>query len=40
MVRRPVDGEVHVHHGQIYVEGDPDSSAPTSTRRSPAGRRD
>ncbi|WAZ26291.1 hypothetical protein STRCI_007853 [Streptomyces cinnabarinus] len=24
MVRRPVDGEVHVHYGQIYVESDPD----------------
>lgn len=23
MVRRPVDGEVHVHYGQIYVESDP-----------------
>ncbi|MFJ3307444.1 hypothetical protein ACIPSA_30985 [Streptomyces sp. NPDC086549] len=22
---RPVDGEVHVHYGQIYVESDPDS---------------
>ncbi|MFJ2627374.1 hypothetical protein ACIO6T_29175 [Streptomyces sp. NPDC087532] len=28
MVRRPVDGEVHVHYGQIYVESDPDSSGP------------
>ncbi|MGV9454842.1 hypothetical protein [Streptomyces sp. NPDC003635] len=24
MVRRPVEGEVHVHYGQIYVESDPD----------------
>ncbi|CCK24899.1 hypothetical protein BN159_0520 [Streptomyces davaonensis JCM 4913] len=24
LVRRPVDGEVHVHYGQIYVESDPD----------------
>ncbi|MBC2904702.1 hypothetical protein H4N64_24515 [Streptomyces sp. PSKA01] len=23
-MRRPVDGEVHVHYGQIYVESDPD----------------
>ncbi|MFI6155158.1 hypothetical protein ACIBCA_21010 [Kitasatospora sp. NPDC051170] len=27
-VRRPVDGEVHVHYGQIYVESDPDSFGP------------
>ncbi|GHI04079.1 hypothetical protein AQI88_07660 [Streptomyces cellostaticus] len=25
VVRRPVEGEVHVHYGQIYVESDPDS---------------
>ncbi|MFC9686560.1 hypothetical protein, partial [Streptomyces sp. NPDC056948] len=24
IVRRPVEGEVHVHYGQIYVESDPD----------------
>nr|BAJ19076.1 hypothetical protein [Streptomyces sp. SANK 62799] len=23
-VRRPVDGEVHVHYGQIYVDSDPE----------------
>ncbi|MGW0825997.1 hypothetical protein [Streptomyces sp. NPDC002845] len=28
MVRRPIDGEVHVHYGQIYVESDPDSFGP------------
>lgn len=28
MVRRPVEGEVHVHYGQIYVESDPDSFGP------------
>ncbi|MFC9238422.1 hypothetical protein ACFTZK_18465 [Streptomyces decoyicus] len=28
MVRRPIEGEVHVHHGQIYVESDPDSFGP------------
>jgi hypothetical protein len=28
MVRRPVDGEVHVHYGQIYVESDPGSFGP------------
>ncbi|MEU0009118.1 hypothetical protein ABZ079_33925 [Streptomyces sp. NPDC006314] len=28
MVRRPVEGEVHVHYGQIYVESDPDSYGP------------
>ncbi|MFJ6852905.1 hypothetical protein ACIQM3_20615 [Streptomyces sp. NPDC091271] len=27
-MRRPVEGEVHVHYGQIYVESDPDSSGP------------
>ncbi|MGV4887950.1 hypothetical protein DKG34_35135 [Streptomyces sp. NWU49] len=27
-VRRPVEGEVHVHYGQIYVESDPDSFGP------------
>ncbi|MGY5106993.1 hypothetical protein ACWC19_41810, partial [Streptomyces sp. 900105245] len=25
-VRRPVDGEIHVHYGQAYVESDPDSA--------------
>ncbi|EST36261.1 hypothetical protein M878_02825 [Streptomyces roseochromogenus subsp. oscitans DS 12.976] len=28
MVRRPVEGEVHVHYGQMYVESDPDSYGP------------
>jgi hypothetical protein len=28
MVRRPVQGEVHVHYGQMYVESDPDSFGP------------
>ncbi|MEV2216090.1 hypothetical protein AB0H86_32510 [Streptomyces sp. NPDC050997] len=28
MVRRPVEGEVHVHYGQIYVESDADSFGP------------
>jgi hypothetical protein len=28
IVRRPVEGEVHVHYGQIYVETDPDSFGP------------
>lgn len=28
MVRRPVDGEVHVHYGQIYVESDPEGFGP------------
>jgi hypothetical protein len=28
MVRRPVDGEVHVHYGQIYVESAPDGYGP------------
>ncbi|MGW2419585.1 hypothetical protein ACWC0C_10070 [Streptomyces sp. NPDC001709] len=28
MVRRPVEGEVHVHYGQLYVESDPDSYGP------------
>ncbi|WP_393100800.1 hypothetical protein [Streptomyces sp. LN325] len=28
MVRRVVDGEVHVHYGQIYVESDPGSDGP------------
>ncbi|MEV5440644.1 hypothetical protein AB0K80_32270 [Streptomyces sp. NPDC052682] len=27
-MRRPVDGEVHVHYGQIYVESDPDAYGP------------
>ncbi|KUN09565.1 hypothetical protein AQI95_04400 [Streptomyces yokosukanensis] len=27
-VRRPVEGEVHVHYGQMYVESDPDSYGP------------
>ncbi|MDX3548342.1 hypothetical protein PV729_45885 [Streptomyces europaeiscabiei] len=27
-MRRPVDGEVHVHYGQIYVESDPDGFGP------------
>jgi hypothetical protein len=27
-VRTPVEGEVHVHYGQIYVESDPDSFGP------------
>ncbi|MFI2608487.1 hypothetical protein [Kitasatospora sp. NPDC018619] len=27
-VRRPVDGEVSVHYGQIYVESDPDDDGP------------
>lgn len=27
-MRRPVDGEVHVHYSQIYVESDPDSVGP------------
>ncbi|MEV3972938.1 hypothetical protein AB0K68_33190 [Streptomyces sp. NPDC050698] len=28
-MRRPVDGEVHVHYGQIYVESDPDDFGPS-----------
>jgi hypothetical protein len=28
MVRRPVEGEVHVHYGQLYVESDPASHGP------------
>ncbi|MGW7522453.1 hypothetical protein [Streptomyces sp. NPDC054783] len=28
VVRRPVEGEVHVHYGQLYVESDPDSYGP------------
>ncbi|MFF3691276.1 hypothetical protein [Streptomyces sp. NPDC002187] len=28
MVRRPVEDDVHVHYGQIYVESDPDSFGP------------
>ncbi|MGW1209374.1 hypothetical protein ACWD5F_07015 [Streptomyces sp. NPDC002499] len=28
MVRTPVDGEVYVHHSQLYVESDPDSLGP------------
>ena len=28
MVRTPVDGEVHVHYGQLYVESDPRSLGP------------
>jgi hypothetical protein len=31
IVRRPVEGEVHVHYGQIYVESDPDSFGPDLT---------
>ncbi|MFF8875479.1 hypothetical protein [Streptomyces massasporeus] len=27
-MRRPVEGEVHVHYGQIYVESDPDGHVP------------
>ncbi|MFJ1666143.1 hypothetical protein ACIOK4_07080 [Streptomyces bottropensis] len=27
-MRRPVDGEVHVHYAQIYVESDPDGVGP------------
>ncbi|WP_405658496.1 hypothetical protein OG379_01715 [Streptomyces sp. NBC_01166] len=27
-VRRPVEGEVHVHYAQIYVQSDPDSCGP------------
>ncbi|MEU9574722.1 hypothetical protein AB0D62_33590 [Streptomyces massasporeus] len=27
-MRRPVEGEVHVHYGQIYVESDPDDHVP------------
>ncbi|MFF1452124.1 hypothetical protein ACFVYF_28890 [Streptomyces sp. NPDC058274] len=27
-MRTPVEGEVHVHYGQIYVESDPDSFGP------------
>lgn len=27
-VRRPVEGEVHVHYGQLYVESDPESYGP------------
>ncbi|MGW3208131.1 hypothetical protein [Streptomyces sp. NPDC001135] len=27
-MRRPVEGEVHVHYGQLYVESDPDSHGP------------
>ncbi|WP_405008452.1 hypothetical protein OHV13_33945 [Kitasatospora purpeofusca] len=27
-VRRPVEGEVHVHYGQIYVESDPEGFGP------------
>ncbi|MEU3938066.1 hypothetical protein AB0E85_39550 [Streptomyces sp. NPDC029044] len=27
-MRRPVEGEVHVHYGQIYVESDPDGYGP------------
>ncbi|MEU3087819.1 hypothetical protein ACWCQ0_29270 [Streptomyces massasporeus] len=27
-MRRPVEGEVHVHYGQIYVESDPDDRVP------------
>ncbi|WP_229881998.1 hypothetical protein [Streptomyces alanosinicus] len=27
-MRRPVEGEVHVHYGQLYVESDPDSYGP------------
>ncbi|MFJ9411300.1 hypothetical protein [Streptomyces sp. NPDC101393] len=28
MVYRPVEGELHVHYGQIFVESDPDSFGP------------
>ncbi|MDN0199892.1 hypothetical protein [Streptomyces sp. S.PNR 29] len=28
MVRRPVEGEVHVHYGQLYVESDPGGFGP------------
>ncbi|MFJ7906697.1 hypothetical protein [Kitasatospora sp. NPDC096204] len=31
-VRRPVDGEVRVHYGQIYVESDPDYPGPDLAR--------
>ncbi|MFE1794812.1 hypothetical protein ACFW9L_01455 [Streptomyces sp. NPDC059517] len=31
MVRRPVEGEVHVHYSQIYVESDPESFGPGLT---------
>ncbi|WP_306456165.1 MULTISPECIES: hypothetical protein [unclassified Streptomyces] len=27
-MRRPVEGEVHVHYGQIYVESSPDYHGP------------
>ncbi|MFF9033074.1 hypothetical protein [Streptomyces iakyrus] len=27
-MRRPVEGEVHVHYGQIYVHSAPDSYGP------------
>ncbi|MFI2635332.1 hypothetical protein ACH5A2_33905 [Streptomyces collinus] len=27
-MRRPVEGDVHVHYGQIYVQSDPDSYGP------------
>ncbi|MDQ0710976.1 hypothetical protein QFZ55_000428 [Streptomyces luteogriseus] len=27
-MRRPVEGEVHVHYGQIYVESDPENHGP------------
>ncbi|MFD8225918.1 hypothetical protein ACFV16_17285 [Streptomyces massasporeus] len=27
-MRRPVEGEVHVHYGQVYVESDPDGQVP------------
>ncbi|MET7454369.1 hypothetical protein ABZT03_21285 [Streptomyces sp. NPDC005574] len=30
-VRRPVEGEVHVHYGQIYVESDPETFGPDLT---------
>lgn len=30
MMRRPVEGEVHVHYSQLYVESDPDSHGPDS----------
>ncbi|WP_244174938.1 hypothetical protein [Streptomyces misionensis] len=27
-MRRPVTGEVYVHHGRMYVESDPDAVGP------------
>ncbi|MET9559204.1 hypothetical protein [Streptomyces tauricus] len=37
MVRRPVEGEVHVHYGQICVESDPDSFGPGLAAADAAG---